>query len=119
MIEGILSALASALALNLANLIGSDRSLDKWERMGADARERMHESGCTRVDARADARVDARADAREWMQESGFKSYDLSEPIRCAKFRAREGMRERGCESGCKSGCKSGCESRCDSRCTR
>ena len=60
---------------------------------------RMHKSGCTR------------ADAQELMQE-------LSEPIRCAKFRARERMRESLCERadarermrefGCESGCKSG-----------
>ena len=46
--------------------------------------------------------ADAGADAREWMQErmqeSRFVSCDLSEPIRCAKFRARERMRESGCE---------------------
>ena len=42
--------LGSGFSLTLANLIGLERSHDKWEWM----RERMHESGCTRADARAD-----------------------------------------------------------------
>ena len=73
--------------------------------MGADARERMHESGCTRADARADARVDARADARADARErilgSGYY-FSTSDWLRQVTWH------ESGCKSGCKSGCGSG-----------
>ena len=116
--EGILSA----LALNLANLIGSERSHEKWERMHESGCESGRESGCKSGCKSGCERADLshviclsqsdvlnleqesgckRADAKERMRESGCERADARERMResgCERADARERMRESGCE---------------------